>query len=172
MATLLVACATPLGPVTSRPTGAARVDGTPFAGLSACGSQPFVAVVRGFTAAGEVVEGPGSSPSSDILGVGPDGSVTPVTNDLGSYAFGLTDDAATVYASPTPDVAPAARATPADDVLAIDVATGRRTPVLQATEVGEVAPAPDGSTLALTLPPDDVPPDAGTSSPALVDLPA
>ncbi|GCD18677.1 hypothetical protein CTKZ_02390 [Cellulomonas algicola] len=172
VATLLVACATPVEPVASRPTGAARLDGTPFAGLSACGSRPFVAVVRGFTTAGESAEGPGSSPSSDILGVRQDGSVTPVTNDLGSYAFGLADDGATVYASPTPDVAPAARAAPADGVLAIDLATGRRTPVLQATDVGEVAPAPDGSTLALTLPPADVPPDTGTPSPALVDLPA
>lgn len=170
--TLLVACATPLGPAVSRPTGATHVDGRPFAGLSACGDQPFVAVVRGFTADGEEAEGPGSSPSSDVFGVRPDGSVAPVTHDLGSYAFGITDDAATVYASPTPVVAPTARAAPADGVLAIGVVTGRRTPVLSATEVGEVAPAPDGSTLALTLTAAGVPPESGTASPALVDLPA
>lgn len=172
VATLLVACAAPVGPVTSRPTGATRVEGAPFALLSACSGQPFVAVVRGFTAEGEVAEADGSSPSSDIFGVRPDGSVTPVTGDLGSYAFGITDDAATVYASPTPVIPPTARAAPTDGVLAIDVVTGRRTPVVEATDVGEVAPAPDGSTLALTLTPPGVPRDAGTSSPALVDLPA
>src|SRR3954470_19925310 len=60
---------------------ASRVDGAPFAGLARCGDQPFVAVFRGFTAEGQQVEQAGSSPSSDIYGVLPDGSVSPVTTD-------------------------------------------------------------------------------------------
>ena len=119
------------------------------------------------------MEKPGSSPSSDIYGVRPDGSVSPVTTDLGSYEFGIAADAATVYASPSPAVAPTVEAAPpADRVVAIDPATRRQTVVLEAPDVGGVAPAPDGSRLGLTVFTAGKAPGAGASAPAVVDLPA
>jgi hypothetical protein len=176
VAMLVPACAPtvaaqPLDQPLDRP-GTARAGGTPFAGLTACGDQPFVAVLRGFTVEGRLVEKPGSSPSSDIYGVRPDGSVSPVTTDLGSYEFGITDDAATVYASPYPAPAPAAAALTAasDRVVAITPATGQQTVVLEAPDVGAVAPAPDGSRLGLTVFTASGAPDVGTSAPAVVDL--
>lgn len=155
------------------PRDARRVDGAPFARLVPCGDQPFIAVFRGFTADGELVQGPGSSPSSDIYGVRPDGSVSPVTTDLGSYEFGIVADATTVYASPAAaGESSAARTTPADKVVAIGLATGRQQVVLEAPDVGGVAPDPDGSRLGLTVFTAGEQPGAGSSTAALVDLPA
>ncbi|WP_156388053.1 PD40 domain-containing protein [Cellulomonas sp. Root137] len=173
LAALLSACApTSAGGPIDAP-GAPHVDTAPFAGLAQCGDQPFVAVFRGFTAEGALVEQLGSSPSSDIYGVRPDGSVAPVTTDLGSYEFGIAADAATVYASPAPAVAPTAALTPpTDPVLAIAPATGEQTLVLEAGDVGAVAPAPDGSQLALTVFSAAEPPGTGAELPVLVDLPA
>ncbi|GEK21023.1 hypothetical protein CXY01_15430 [Cellulomonas xylanilytica] len=162
---------------------ALRADGAPFAGLTQCEGQPFVAVFRGFTADGELMEKAGSSPSSDIYGVRPDGSVARVTTDLGSYEFGIADDAATIYASPDPsppaspppstaDATTVTPSPPADRVLAIVPASGQQTLVLEAPDVGGVAPAPDGSRLGLTVFTAGEQPDVGTSAPALVDLPA
>jgi hypothetical protein len=152
--------------------GTARVDGAPFARLVPCGDQPFVAVFRGFAAQDELAEGPGSSPSSDIYGVRPDGSVSPVTTDLGSYEFGISADATTVYASPSSSVVPAAARTGAGDrVVAIALATGRQTVVLEAPDVGAVAPEPHGARLGLTVFAEGEQPGSGASTPALVDLP-
>jgi hypothetical protein len=152
---------------------APRVDGAPFAGLARCGDQPFVAVFRGFTAEGQQVEQAGSSPSSDIYGVLPDGSVSPVTTDLGSYEFGIAADAATVYASPSAAVDATLAATPSGDrVVAISPATGRQTVVLEASDVGAVTPAPDGSHLGLTVFTAGPSPEVGASTPAVVALPA
>jgi hypothetical protein len=162
------ACASTSG---GGPLDGRQVDSAPFAGLSPCADQPFVAVVRGFTADGRQVEKPRSSPSSDIYGVRPDGSVSRLTTDLGSYEFGITSDAATVYASPTPAVASTeAFARVADPVVAIVPTTGEQTVVLEAPDVGAVAPAPDGTLLALTVFTPAEPPGSGASTPALVDL--
>ncbi|GIG20030.1 hypothetical protein Cch01nite_07540 [Cellulomonas chitinilytica] len=170
---LVTGCASTVGAEPLDGPGARRVDGDPFAGLAPCDDQPFVAVFRGFTAEGEQAEQPGSSPSSDIYGVRPDGSVSPVTTDLGSYEFGIADDAATVYASPTSVVGPTAALAPtADRVVAIYPATGRWTVVLEASDVGGVSPAPDGSRLGLTVFTAGGPTGAGASVPAVVDLPA
>ncbi|WP_421733168.1 hypothetical protein [Cellulomonas sp.] len=170
IAVLVAACASSLD---AEPRDAPRVDAAPFAGLVACGDQPFVAVFRGFTAEGERVEGSGSSPSSDIYGVRPDGSVSAVTTDLGSYEFGIVADATTVYASPAvAGESSAARTAPADRVVAIGLATGQQSVVLEAPDVGGVAPDPDGSRLGLTVFTAGEQPGAGTSAPALVDLPA
>ena len=183
IALLVSACAPTTGAGSPDSPDALRVGGAPFGGLAQCGEQPFVAVFRGFTADGELVERTGSSPSSDIYGVRPDGSVSPVTTDLGSYEFGIADDAATIYASPDPPPstsgasstadAPAAATTPsADKVVAIDPASGQQTLVLEAPDVGAVAPAPDGSQLGLTVFTAGEQPEVGTSAPAVVDLPA
>src|SRR3954454_762708 len=144
IAALASACAPVDGDEPPDPRAPAQVDGAPFAGLARCGDQPFVAVLRGFTAEGGLVEKPGSSPSSDIYGVRPDGSVSPVTADLGSYEFGITADAATVYASPSAAAGATLASTPsADRVVAISPATGRQTAVLEAPDLGAVTPAPD-----------------------------
>src|SRR4051794_31251973 len=130
-------CAHSAGAPTLGAPAASRVDGAPFAELARCGDQPFVAVFRGFTAEGERVERAGSSPSSDIYGVRPDGSVSPVTTDLGSYDSGIAADAATVYASPSAAADATLASTPsADRVVAISPATGRQTAVLEAPDVG------------------------------------
>lgn len=169
IAVLVSACASSRD---ADPVDAQRVDGAPFARLVPCGDQPFVAVFRGFTAEGERVEGPGSSPSSDIYGVRSDGSVSPVTTDLGSYEFGIAADAATVYASRSrADVSSVERTPSADRVVAIALATGRQSVVLEAPDVGAVAPDPDGSRLGLTVFTAGEQPEAGSSAPALVDLP-
>jgi len=183
VALLVSACAPTIGAESPDSPHALRVDRTPFAALAQCGDQPFVAVFRGFTADGELVEKAGSSPSSDIYGVRPDGSVSPVTTDLGSYEFGIADDAATIYASP--DTSPSASAPPstadvttvapspsADRVVAIAPTSGQQTLVLEAPDVGAVAPAPDGSRLGLTVFTAGEQPEVGTSAPAVVDLPA
>ena len=183
IALLVSACAPTIGAESPDSPDALRVDRAPFAALAQCGDQPFVAVFRGFTADGELVEKAGSSPSSDIYGVRPDGSVSPVTTDLGSYEFGIADDAATIYASPDPspsvsappsaaDVTTVAPSPSADRVVAIAPASGQQTLVLEAPDVGAVAPAPDGSRLGLTVFTAGEQPDVGTSAPALVDLPA
>ena len=170
IAILMSACASNLG---TEPREAPQVDDAPFARLAPCGEQPFVAVFRGFTAEGERVEGTGSSPSSDIYGVRPDGSVSPVTTDLGSYEFGIAADAATIYASPAAAGESSAARTPAADrVVAIAPDGGRTTIVLEAPDVGDVAPAPDGSRLGLTVFTVGEQPGTGSSAPALVDLPA
>lgn len=170
-ATVLVsACASTLD---DAPLEASRADGAPFARLVPCGDHPFVAVFRGFPAEGLQVQGPGSSPSSDIYAVRPDGSVSPATTDLGSYEFGIAADAATIYASPSPVVVSSTGLTPpADPVVAIALATGRQTVVLEAPDVGGVAPDPSGSRLGLTVFTVGEQPGAGATEPALVDLPA
>ncbi|GEL97761.1 hypothetical protein CTE05_13080 [Cellulomonas terrae] len=177
------ACAPAVDTESGDSPDARRVDRAPFAALAPCGDQPFVAVFRGFTADGELVEKVGSSPSSDIYGVRPDGSVSPVTTDLGSYQFGIADDAATIYASPDPspssstsrstaDVTTVAPSPSADRVVAIATASGQQTLVLEAPDVGAVAPAPDASRLGLTVFTAGEQPDVGTTAPAVVDLPA
>lgn len=182
IALLVSACAPTIGAESPDSPHALRVDRAPFAALAQCRDQPFVAVFRGFTADGELVEKAGSSPSWDIYGVRPDGSVSAVTTDLGSYEFGIADDAATIYASPDPSPSASAPATAgvttvapspsADRVVAIAPASGQQTLVLEAPDVGAVAPAPDGSRLGLTVFTAGEQPDVGTSAPALVDLPA
>lgn len=177
IALLVSACAPTIGAGSPGSLDARRVDRAPFAALAQCGDQPFVAVFRGFTADGELVEKAGSSPSWDIYGVRPDGSVSPVTTDLGSYEFGIADDAATIYASPDPspstaDVTTVAPSPSADRVVAIAPASGQQTLVLEAPDIGAVAPAPDASRLGLTVFTAGEQPDVGTSAPAVVDLPA
>lgn len=173
VATLGSGCASTEGAERPGTLAAPVAEGAPFAGLAPCDGQPFVAVFRGFTVEGQAVEKPGSSPSSDIYGVRPDGSVAQVTSDLGDYEFGITDDAATVYASPSPTVvATDALAAPADHVVAIAPSSGRQTVVLEAPDVGAVAPAPDGSRLGLTVFVAGGPSGVGASVPAVVDLPA
>lgn len=183
IALLVSACAPTIDDGSPQSRDAPRANGAPFAALAQCGDQPFVAVFRGFTADGELVEKAGSSPSSDIYGVRPDGSVSPVTTDLGSYQFGIADDAATIYASPDPspssstsrstaDVTTVAPSPSADRVVAIATASGQRTLVLEAPDVGAVTPAPDASRLGLTVFTAGEQPDVGTSAPAVVDLPA
>jgi|GEM_PF-1531937 len=168
---LVPACGPTAASLPAGPADASRVDGAPFAALAPCGEQPFVAVFRGFTAEGRLVEKPGSSPSSDIYGLRPDGSVSPVTTDLGSYEFGITDDAATVYASPYPAVVPTTTLAPTvDRVVAIAPATGQQTVVLETSDVGAVAPAPDGSRLGLTVFTEAS--GVGASEPVVVDVPA
>ena len=99
--------------------------------------------------------------------------MSPVTTDLGSYEFGIVADATTVYASPADaGESSVARTPPADQVVAIGLATGQQSVVLEAPDVGGVAPDPDGSRLGLTVFTAGEQPGAGSSAPALVDLPA
>lgn len=184
---LLAACA---GGPTDGPGHAP--DDQPFAGLAPCDSAPFVAVFRGYTAAGRLDEKPGSTPASDLYGLRPDGSVAAVTDDLGTYEFGLSADGRTVFASPYPSPAgpdagapepgsptggPSASSqdaassgdTTTDEVVSIDTASLTRAVVLSAPEIGDVAPAPDASQLAVTtfVP---TPPPAGSSEVSIVPL--
>ena len=88
----LLGCAAP-----GSHTGAAA---HPLGHLVPCDGVPFVAVFSGVTQVGRDTEKAGSTQSSDVYGVRPDGSVAAITDDLGTYEFGLADDGAAVYVSP------------------------------------------------------------------------
>lgn len=133
---------------------AVAVNGAPFAGLSPCSDAPFVGFVGGVTAEGELLHQPGSSPSGDIYGIRPDGSLARVTTDLGSYRFDVSADGRTVFASPAlrmlgPEATSVAADPSSDEIVAIDARSGRQSVVVEAPGLAEVAVAPDGHHLAV-----------------------
>lgn len=147
MTVLLSGCGAPAGEV-----NAPAVDEAPFGMLVQCGEAPYIGVFRGFTEEGLATERSGSSPSSDVYGLRPDGSAERLTTDLGSYDFGISADGLTVFASPAPeaiDPRPEDTIFP-DRVVAIDLRTGERSVLVEIPGLLYVVPSPAGSQLAVT----------------------
>jgi hypothetical protein len=123
---------------------------SPFGRVSACDGQPYVAMFNGVTQDGLDNEKPGSTPSSDIYGIRPDGSVERFTTDQGTYRFGLAADARTVYAVPyLPDRARGADQERSFQISTVDVVSKQHTPLSPASSVADIRPSPDGSRLAI-----------------------
>lgn len=136
------------------------VDAFPFGGLVQCGDAPFVAVFSGVTAESLATPKPGDSASSNVYGIRPDGSVEPVTTDMGTYRFGIAADASTLYATPYPTLLSVGSVEPVwvDSVVTIDLRTGFRSVLAEGPAFEDVLPSPDGSRLAVTIPvPTDQP---------------
>jgi hypothetical protein len=131
---------------------AAAPDAAPFAGLLQCADAPFIGAVIGLTEEGSRKTRNGELASTDIYGIRPDGSAVPVSRDLGSYDFGLSADATTLYARPDPERPnDVSSLTVPDQILAIDTRSERRTVLLTApgADLSRLTPSPDGSQLAV-----------------------
>jgi hypothetical protein len=151
------------------PGGDSQVSASsPLGPLSACDGQPYVAMFNGVTQDGLNNEKPGSTPSSDIYGIRPDGSVERFTTDQGTYYFGLSADARTVFATPYPSVGtPGASQERSVQILNIDVASKKRTPLSPVSSVADLRPSPDGSQLAIAT---SVTPAGSTSRVSAIGL--
>jgi hypothetical protein len=156
------------------PGGDSQVSASsPLGPLSACDGQPYVAMFNGVTQDGLNNEKPGSTPSSDIYGIRPDGSVERFTTDQGTYYFGLSADARTVFAAPYPSVGtPSASQERSVQIFDIDVASKKSTPLSPVSSVADLQPSPDGSQLAIATTMTPAGSTSRVAAIALLHLPA
>jgi hypothetical protein len=125
------------------------LNALPFAHLQSCADAPYVGFFSGVTEEGLEHQQSGSSPSSDIYGIGLNGEAKRITTDLGSYSFAPSADASTIFASPRRRLLGASADEEVDQIVAIDARTAEQTVLLESPGLSDMAASPDGRYLAV-----------------------